>query len=210
MRGFSSKQAGFLLFTLVAAVLAAAQQAEGPKYPPCRAKACDQDLSHDPGHPTTKNGCTGWCADAPLRVTPTPIEACEGEYIAHVRVRLENGTLDKAGNNITAHEGQMDWDDGTTPTPIFVPGAGFDQNITHTYVAARTYYPSAYYREQYAYSGDGSCSYSCRVQQASVAIVYSKTSPECASGKFQPTAESRKHKMEEMSKFHALVKEPPK
>ncbi len=200
---------GIGVVVLMTAVLASAQQAPGPgpKYPPCHLKACDQDLGHDAGHAATKNGCTKFCVDGTLRISPSPIEACENDYISQFHIVLENGTLDAGGNDIAGHDGWMDWDDGTSASPIFATGAGFDQKLAHTYTVARTYYPSAYYAEKYKYTGDGTCSYGCRVQQSSVVIVYAKGSAECSTGKFKPTAASRQHRLEELNKYHARLRE---
>ena len=179
---------GIWVVVLTTAVLASAQQAPGPgpKYPPCHLKACDQDLGHDAGHAATKNGCTKFCVDGTLRISPSPIEACENDYISQFHIVLENGTLDAGGNDITGHEGWMDWDDGTSASPIFATGAGFDRKLcAHLYRGANVL-SIGILRGEVQISGDGTCSYGCRVQQSSVVIVYAKGSAECSTGKFKP------------------------
>lgn len=207
------------LFGTVSSVILFAQQSTPPKYPACPTPGhtCDEDLGHQKDNDNTKNGCIKWCSDLPLKITPDPIQACAGQLIGGINVRVD-GAMDRMGNKIdpTTAVGQVsgfiNWGDGTPEDGISVqPGSiPFNQNFTHTYQAGGTYYPSATVAQQFAYTGDGSCGYRCRSQQADIAIVYLANSPECATGAFKSTPSPEKRKRAEIKKLDAMLKSSQK
>jgi hypothetical protein len=209
------KHALATLFGTVSSVILFAQQSTPPKYPAC--PTCDQNLGNDTHNDNTNNGCIKWCSDLPLKITPDPIQACAGQLIQGINVRVD-GAMDSMGNAIdpTTAVGQVpgsvNWGDGTPENGIRVQPGGipFNQNFTHRYQAAGTYYPSATVAQQFAYTGNGSCGYRCRSQQSDIAIVYLANSPECATGVFKATSSSEKRKRAEIKKFDAMLKSSQK
>ncbi|MGH9452978.1 MAG: hypothetical protein ACRD2O_03305 [Terriglobia bacterium] len=201
------------------AVIVFAQQNTPPKYPTCPTPGhtCDENLGQDTHNPNTQYGCIKWCSDLPLKITPDPIQACAGQAIQGINVRVD-GAMDTMGNAIdpTTQPGQVpghvNWGDGTPEQGIVVqPGPiPFNQNFSHKYAAAGTYYPSATVAQQFAYTGDGSCGYRCRSQQADIAIVYLANSPECATGVFKATSASKKRKTVELRKFRHMLESAQK
>lgn len=176
------KKASVFTFFLMAAQWSLGQHT--PQYSPCPSnnpKCYARDLGHDSNHATTRAGCTNWCSDGPLRITPDVAEACEGEPVT-INIRID-GRMETKGNGDWA-VGSVDWDDGND-TPIGAYDFKLNQNFTHTYVQARDYLPSAMYQAEFKYHGDGSCSYHCELRQAARAVIHLKTSPECKSGRLQ-------------------------
>jgi hypothetical protein len=178
--------------------------AEGPKYHACpkdKPHCYDLDLSRSPDKPVTRNGCVRWCMNNVLHISPMPIQGCAKQPVK-VNLRIEHSKMD-IGNYVARRSGEVDWDDGTTAI-LFRNGYPFNDDLQHTYSAAGTYYLSAHYGEQYKYDGgsDGSCSYECHVQQASVAIVYGGTSPECTGGSFHATKDSEAKAQEAVAELH--------
>lgn len=170
--------------------------AEGPKYHACptdKPHCYDLDLSHSPDKPATRNGCA--------HISPMPIQGCAKQPVK-VDLQVEHSKMD-IGNYVARRGGEVDWDDGTTAI-LFRNGYPFSDDLQHTYSAAGAYYLSAHYGEQYKYDGgsDGSCSYECHVQQASVAIVYGDTSPECTGGSFHATKDSEAKAQEAVAELH--------
>jgi hypothetical protein len=192
---------------VASAAMLLAQPGNPPKYPPCPSNgSCNQSLGNDTHNPNTANGCTGWCSNTPLKFTPDPIWACAGQAVSGINVRVD-GAMDTKGNAVANGGGAVNWGDGTSEDSISM-NAGpipFNQNFTHTFSAAGTYYPSATVAQQFAYTGNGSCGYRCRSQQAVMAIVYLADSPECATGVFQATSNSEKRRVKELKKFKALL-----
>lgn len=185
-------------------VFAAAQNA-APLYLPCpRANnvTCNENLGQDVHNNNTKNGCIGWCTSGPMKFSPDPIEGCQGVPVT-VNVRIEGGRMDTMGNAIVNYGGFVDWGDGQT-NAIFA-GNGLIQDLSHAYPQSNTYYPSATYAQQFAYTGNGSCGYRCRLQQATVAIIYLPNSPECATGTFKPTVNSEARKKEAVEKLGKII-----
>jgi hypothetical protein len=201
---------GLGLLMLTTSGISIAQQ---PKYLPCpyQQRDCREDLGHENsrlGHVVkTNGGCTGWCTNDPLLMSPTIIEACEDQSF-QVNFRIAGNKMDIMGNAVTTSGGQIDWDDGSTE-PLFTGGA-LNQDVTHKYHTARTYFPSARYSTDFKYDGSGSCSYRCATQQADVAIVYLKTGPNCTGGIFKATATSEKHKAAVTAQFATKMAAPPK
>ena len=186
-----------------------AQQGNPPKYPPCptTTKTCNEDLGHDEHNSNTNDGCIKWCSNTPLKFTPDPIQACAGQSVRGINVRVD-GPMDIKGNAVQNGGGMVNWGDGTPENsiPAIAGTVPFNQNFTHTFTAAGTYYPSATVAQQFAYTGAGSCGYRCRSQQAVLAIVYLAHSPECSSGAFKPTPASKKRLSAERKKFKATLK----
>jgi len=174
-----------------------------PKYPTCPTAShnCNEDLGHDVFNPNTRYGCTKWCTGGPLHMSPDPIESCEGEEIQQINVWLEGRSLETQGNRIDNQGALVNWDESPSDEPIFTQAPPYQQKLKHTYNTAKTYYPSATFAQQFAYTGNGSCGYRCRVQVADIAIVYLKSSPECATGKFKRTGNSEERKDAEIEKF---------
>jgi hypothetical protein len=202
-----------LLVINLASVIAYAQQNTPPKYPTCPTPGhtCDQNLGQDTHNANTQYGCIKWCSDLPLKITPDPIQACVGQTI-QINVRVD-GAMDTQGNAIDKNNGRpgdvtgsVNWGDGTPESGVTVqPGpVPFNQNVTHLYQTAGTYYPSGTVAQQFSYTGDGSCGYRCRSQQSDVAIVYLANSPECATGVFKPSAASERRKAAEIKKLSAM------
>lgn len=194
------------VITAVAAIVLA-QVGTPPKYATCPTPnhTCDEDLGHDVNNDNTKNGCTKWCSDLPLKLTPDPIQACQGIAVNGINARVD-GAMDTKGNAVSNGGGYINWGDGKPEQGIGMASGSipFNQNFTHTYDAAGTYYPSATVAVQFAYTGAGSCGYRCRSQQADIAIVYLPDSPECATGAFKATSNSEKKKAAELKKFQQL------
>jgi hypothetical protein len=187
--------------------------AQQPKYLPCpyQDRDCREDLGHENsvyGHPVTTNGgCTRWCTNDPLLMSPTTIEACEDQPF-QVNFRIAGGKMEVMGNVVTTGGGNIDWDDGKTE-PLFATGP-LNQDVTHQYHTARTYFPSARFSTDFKYDGSGSCSYRCATQQADVAIIYLKSGPNCTGGKFKPTPASEKHKTAVIAQISTKIAAPPK
>lgn len=198
---------GCLVVLCIGAVSVLAQPGTPPKYATCPTPGhtCDEDLGHDVYKSNTKNGCTKWCSDLPLKITPDPIEACQNQTVQGINVRID-GAMDTKGNRVDNGGGAVNWGDGTPEEPLSVkPGSvPFNQDFMHAYKAAGTYYPSATAAQQFAYTGDGSCGYRCRSQQSDIAIVYLSNSPECATGVFKKTPASEKQKKSELKKFEEM------
>lgn len=175
-----------------------------PLYLPCPRSGvtCNEDLGHDIYSNNTKNGCTKWCTEGPMNISPDPVEGCQGLPVT-INVRVVGGRMDTVGNAIVNYGGFFDWGDGQQ-TAIF-SRPGLNEDLTHTYGQALEYYPSATYAQQFAYTGDGSCGYRCRQQQATVAIIYLPNSPECATGTFKPTENSKTRKAKALDKLHQVV-----
>lgn len=210
---------GLLLVGIASAlVVSGQQQATPPLYPTCPTSThtCNIDWGHDTQATNTQSGCTGWCSELPLKITPDPIEACVGQPLQGINVRVD-GPMDTKGNALESFSlpgnvgGHLDWGDGTPQSNITIASGSisFNQTFTHTYLAASTYYPSATVAQQFKYTGDGSCGYTCRVQSTDIAIVYLPDSPECATGLFKSTAASEKRKVAEITKRIALLKSLP-
>jgi hypothetical protein len=205
-----TRRVGAILFTLCVVIVAVtlAQDATPPKYPPCptATKTCNEDQGHDVHSSNTHDGCTKWCTNTPLKFTPDPIQACERQAVTGINVRVD-ARMESQGNAVTSSGGSVNWGDGKPEDPIPVlPGPiTFNHNFTHTFDAAGTYYPSATAGIQFAYTGNGSCGYVCRTQQAVMAIVYLSNSPECATGVFKATPDSQKREAEELKKFKATI-----
>jgi len=205
---------------VIGVAVALAQQNPPPKYPTCPTPGhtCDQNLGNDTHNPNTQYGCIKWCSDLPLKITPDPIQACVGQQIQGINVRID-GAMDTMGNAIDPNNGRpgdvtgsVNWGDGSPENGITVQRGPipFNQNFTHTYQAAGTYYPSATVAQQFSYTGNGSCGYRCRSQQSDIAIVYLANSPECATGVFKPTSASEKRKVKELKKLDAMRKSSQK
>src|SRR5580658_1934579 len=193
-----------LLFGLGPATLLAQTP---PKFPPCptQTKTCNEDLGHDVNNDNTKDGCTKWCTGTPLKFTPDPVQACQNEPLVF-NIRVDDA-MDSKGNAIQNGGGIVDWGDGSPEQqiPMLNGNIPFNQNLTHPFPSAGTYYPSATVAQQFAYTGAGSCGYRCRSQQTIMAIVYLATSPECATGRFVATPNSKKIAAAESKKFKAML-----
>lgn len=190
-------------------VLGSTQQSPPPNaaplYYPCPRDPgvnCNEDLGHDKNNTNTNGGCTGWCTQGPMRISPDPIEGCQGQSVT-INVRIIGGRMDIMGNAIDNSGGSIDWGDGQK-TPIF-SSDGLVQDATHTYIQANTYYPSATYAQQFRYTGNGSCGYRCRLQQATIALIYLPGSPECATGTFKATSKSQARKKAAINKLNQIV-----
>lgn len=171
----------------------------GPKYLTCPVVGvvyCNDDLGYDKYNPNTQNGCAGkYCTLGPLQISPNPINGCVGEDIQGINVRLRGKF--GVGHAVVPNQasGLIDWGDGTTED--IWSGDTLNKFVHHTFLAAKTYYPSAVYGAQFAYTGQGSCGYTCRVQAQAVANIYLATSPECVGGRYhavQPKKAAAKDK----------------
>jgi hypothetical protein len=204
---------------VIGVAVALAQQNTPPRYPTCPTPGhtCDITWGKDVNSDNTKYGCTKWCSDLPLKMTPDPIQACVGQPIQGINVRVD-GDMDTMGNALENFSlpgnvgGEVDWGDGTPKIGIIINTGPipFNQNFTHAYQAAGTYYPSATVAQQFRYTGNGSCGYTCRSQQSDIAIVYLANSPECATGVFKATSASEKRKATEIEKFKAMLAFSPR
>jgi hypothetical protein len=208
-----------MMFMAVSAVIVLAQQNTPPKYPTCPTPGhtCDVNWGWDHNNTNTQDGCIKWCSNLPLKMTPDPIQACVGQQIQGINVRVD-GAMDTMGNALESFSlpgnvgGEVDWGDGTPEIGIIINTGPipFNQNFTHAYQAAGTYYPSATVAQQFRYTGNGSCGYTCRSQQSDIAIVYLANSPECATGVFKATSASEKRKATEIEKFKAMLAFSPR
>jgi hypothetical protein len=126
--------------------------------------------------------CTGRCAAGPMRISPDPIEACEGEE-ALINIRIEGGRMATFGDTIENSGGDVDWGDGKEEGL----GTCCNWDKKHTYLQAKTYHLSVTFGEQSTNANNppGGCSYRCRLQQAATVIIHQKNAPECAGGKFK-------------------------
>src|SRR5258707_665305 len=73
-----------------------------------------QTCKYQPGsHPEklSPTDCTSRCLPGPLKITPSPIEACEGETI-HPNIFVENNALTNSGDGVVNAFGSVAWDDG--------------------------------------------------------------------------------------------------
>lgn len=188
-----------LAFGAASAVIVLAQQNTPPKYPTCPTPThtCNVNWGSDVNNPNTSSGCTKWCSELPLKITPDPIQACAGQAIQGINVRVD-GAMDTMGNALENFSmpgnvgGNVNWGDGKPEDNIVINSGAvpFNRNFTHTYDAAGTYYPSATVAQQFKYTGNGSCGYTCRSQQSDIAIVYLANSPKCATGVFEARSAS--------------------
>jgi hypothetical protein len=120
-----------------------------------------------------------------MRISPDPIEACEGEKII-INVRVEGNKMATFGDTVENAGGFIDWGDGKTDN---LNGC-CSWDLSHSYPQARTYHASATFGEQdtNANNPPGGCSYRCRLQQCAVVIIHMKSSRECTGGTLKGAA----------------------
>lgn len=141
------------------------------------------------------SGCSDRCTYNALRMTPEVIQGCAGVPIQQINVWVDgNGRMDVADathhpNQVLSHKGAVDWDD-TTSDPIFADTLNTKAEFSHKYTTAITYDPSAHYEA--TYEDAGVCTYTCSADIQVVATIFLASSPECASGAFKETANSKK------------------
>lgn len=143
----------------------------GPKYKP---GSCHEKIGG--------SACTGRCADGPMRISPDPVEACEGEEVL-INIRIQGDRMSTFGDTSQNKGGEIDWGDGKVEG--LSDCCNWDRK--HTYLQAKTYHLSATFGEQFTNANNppGGCSYRCRLQQVATVIIHLKTAPECAGGKLK-------------------------
>jgi len=114
-----------------------------------------------------------------MRISPDPIEACEGQTVS-VNVRVDGNRMSTFGDHQENSGGEMDWGDGKTDAL----NNCCSWDLTHNYIQAKTYYASAYFGEQHnnANNPAGGCSYRCRLQQSATVAIFLKSGPQCRGG----------------------------
>lgn len=154
-------------------------EAPGPRFKP---GALHQSIGGNPG-------CVARCSSGPMRISPDPIDACEGEQVS-INVRVDGNRMSTFGDRVENAGGLIDWGDGKEEN---LSGC-CNWDLKHVYVQATTHYLSAIYGEQHnnANNPPGGCSYRCRLQQAATVIIHMKSSPECKGGRFKKLDQTKK------------------
>lgn len=128
--------------------------------------------------------CSDTCTRGPVRFTPAVAEGCENVAVQmnfRTDTHVNNPTvLSNRGDTIENGGGEVDWGDGTPPTPLD-PSKCCSWDVSHQYKQARQYAASAHFGQQFTNANNprGGCSYRCSVSQSADVTIYLSSDPIC-------------------------------